>query len=117
MLTLLVPILISYLLPIHQFKGATKLRLALHEYALQQLMKIGPRYPQEFKTLMSESPDMRAQLEAAVRANQQLSSQTQKFRNDAQNSARAAASASSAPVKPIIQLKTDFSNFSSVSKQ
>lgn len=114
MLTILVPILVSYLLPAAQLLTASKLRLALHEHSLHWLMKIGPRYPQEFKSLMAEAPELRAQLESAVRANQQLGSQTsQKGRHDAQNSARAAAAAaaSSAPAKPIIQLKMDFSNF------
>lgn len=116
MLTILVPILVSYLLPSAQLSTATKLRLALHEHSLQWLMKIGPRYPQEFKSLMAEAPELRAQLEAAVRANQQLGTHaSQKGRHDAQNSAKAAAAAaaSSAPTKPIIQLKMDFSNFTS----
>lgn len=114
MLTILVPILVSYLLPAAQLQTSTKLRLALHDQSLQWLMKIGPRYPQEFKALMSEAPQLRTQLEAAVRVSQQLGSQTSlKGRHDAHNSvkAAAAAAASSAPVKPIIQLKMDFSNF------
>lgn len=116
MLTVLVPILVSYLLPADQLPTAPKLRRTLHEHALQQLMKIGPRYPLEFKQLMTEAPELRAQLEAAVRAQQQLGTHaSQKGRHDAQNSAKAAAAAaaSSAPARPIIQLKMDFSNFTS----
>lgn len=106
MLTLLVPILISYLLEPNQFKTASKLRVQLHEQALQWLMKIGPKYPQEFKTLMAESPELRNQLESAVRNNQQTSNQ--KYKNEMQNNAK--ANQSGQP-KPTIQLKTDFSNF------
>lgn len=106
MLTLLVPILISYLLEPHQLKTASKYCVQLHEQALQWLMKIGPKYPQEFKTLMSESPDLRTQLESAVRNNQQTSNQ--KYKNEMQNNAKANMSQQ----KPTIQLKTDFSNFS-----
>lgn len=120
MLTILVPILVSYLLPAAQLQPTpanNKLRIALHEHSLQWLMKIGPRYPHEFKALMSEAPQLRIQLESAVRVSQQLGSQ--KGRHDAQNSvkanAAAAAAASSAPVKPIIQLKMDFSNFTASS--
>ena len=46
MLTLLVPILISFLLEGNQFRSATKFTLQLHEQSLQWLMKIGPKYPQ-----------------------------------------------------------------------
>lgn len=46
MLTLLVPILISFLLEGNQFRSATKFTIQLHEQSLQWLMKIGPKYPQ-----------------------------------------------------------------------
>lgn len=105
MLTLLVPILISYLLDAQQLKTSGKLCHQLHDQALQWLMKIGPKYPQEFKTLMSQSPDLRTKLESAVRINQQANNQ--KLKNDFQNNAKATI----AQQKPTIQLKTDFSNF------
>lgn len=107
MLTLLVPILISYLLESHQLKSSSKLCHQLHDQALQWLMKIGPKYPQEFKTLMSQSPELRTKLETAIRNNQQTSNQ--KLKNDMQNNAKATIVA--AQQKPTIQLKTDFSNF------
>jgi hypothetical protein len=46
MLTLLVPILISYLLEGQALRSANKYSLNLHEISLQRLMKIGPKYPQ-----------------------------------------------------------------------
>ena len=46
MLTLLVPILISFLLEPPQLRVASKFCVQLHEQSLQWLMKIGPKYPQ-----------------------------------------------------------------------
>lgn len=46
MLTLIVPILISYLLDGQVLRSSGKYSLKLHESSLQWLMKIGPKYPQ-----------------------------------------------------------------------
>lgn len=46
MLTLLVPILISFLLEGNQLRTSPKFTVQLHEQSLQWLMKIGPKYPQ-----------------------------------------------------------------------
>lgn len=48
MLTLLVPILISFLMDTTQLHGKTKSKylVQLHEQSLQWLMKIGPKYPE-----------------------------------------------------------------------
>ena len=46
MLTLLVPILISFLLELPQLRVASKFCVQLHDQSLQWLMKIGPKYPQ-----------------------------------------------------------------------
>lgn len=106
MLTLLVPILINYLLEPDQFRAKPKQCVQLHEQSLQWLMKIGPKYPQEFKTFMAQSPELRARLEVAIKRNQ-ATSQMQ-----AKNKSEAAARASvKEQQKPTIQLKTDFSNF------
>ncbi len=107
MLTLLVPILINYLLEPHSLKISTKYRVQLHDQSLKWLMKIGPKYPQEFKSLMSQLPELRATLEAAIRNNQLVSNQKQKM--ELQNSNN---KANVNQLKPTIQLKTDFSNFS-----
>lgn len=106
MLTLLVPILINYLLEPDQLRARPKQCVQLHEQSLQWLMKIGPKYPHEFKTFMGQSPELRARLESAIKRNQ-ASSQMQ-----AKNKSEAAARASvKEQQKPTIQLKTDFSNF------
>lgn len=105
-MTLLVPIMISYLLEPSSLKLSNKNSLQLHESSLQWLMKIGPKYPQEFKALMSKSADMRLRLEAAVKNQaQQLKLQDKAQMSDA-NNLRSQKSV------PTIKLKTDFSNFS-----
>lgn len=46
MLTLLVPILITYLVEPTQLKTAKRQAVQLHENSLQWLKKIGPKYPE-----------------------------------------------------------------------
>lgn len=107
LLTLLVPILIGYLLEPHVLKMSSKYESQLHEQSLQWLMRIGPKYPQEFKSLMTQSNDLRIKLEAAIRYNQQSTNQKQK--PDSHTIAKSQLNQS----KPTIELKTNFSNFSS----
>lgn len=109
MLTLLVPILINYLLEPEQFRVKPKHCVQLHEHALQWLMKIGPKYPQEFKAFMLEAPELRVKLEAAIKRNQMSAIQAKNKSEAANAAARASATQQQ---KPTIQLKTDFSNFS-----
>lgn len=103
MLTLLVPILINYLIEGEAVATATKLNLALHDASLQWLRKIGPKYPQEFKKLMSQTSVLRTRLENAIQMNQQL-----------QKVIRSEPSVNKPNLQqpPSIKLKTDFSNFS-----
>ncbi|XP_063929374.1 HEAT repeat-containing protein 5B isoform X4 [Zophobas morio] len=103
MLTLLVPILISYLLEGQALRSANKYSLNLHEISLQRLMKIGPKYPQEFKKLMSQTSDLRTKLESAIRSKQQNHI---KIKNGVN------VNKPIANHHPSIKLKTDFSNFS-----
>lgn len=130
MLTLLVPILISFLLEGSQLRSATKFTLQLHEQSLQWLMKIGPKYPQvrvnlwvyefsiklkklqflqQFKTLMGQAPDLRSKLETAIRSSQQQAANLQKATAESTKESKTAVP--QAP-QPTIKLKTDFSNFS-----
>lgn len=109
MLTLLVPILIGYLLEPSTLKTSSKYAGLLHEHSLQWLMRIGPKYPQEFKALMSQSTELRTKLEAAIRYNQQ--STNQKLKMESHASAKAQHQMNQQ--KPTIELKTNFSNFSS----
>jgi HEAT repeat-containing protein 5 len=46
MLSLLVPILVSFLLDPSQTKASSKQLIQLSDHSLQWLMKIGPKYPQ-----------------------------------------------------------------------
>lgn len=46
MLTLLVPILITYLLDTSSLKTAKRQAVQLHENSLNWLKKIGPKYPE-----------------------------------------------------------------------
>lgn len=107
LLTLLVPILIGFLIDAHTLRTSTKYICQLHEQALQWLMRIGPKYPQEFKALMGQSAELRNKLETAIRHNQQ--STNDKLKNDSHTLARNQLN----QPKPTIELKTNFSNFSS----
>ncbi|XP_019061162.1 HEAT repeat-containing protein 5B isoform X2 [Fukomys damarensis] len=70
LLALLVPTLISYLLDENSFGSASSASKDLHEFALQNLMHIGPLYPHAFKTVMGAAPELKVRLETAVRASQ-----------------------------------------------
>uniref|UniRef100_A0A8C4LGN7 HEAT repeat-containing protein 5B n=1 Tax=Equus asinus asinus TaxID=83772 RepID=A0A8C4LGN7_EQUAS len=70
LLALLVPTLISYLLDENSFASASTASKDLHEFALQNLMHIGPLYPHAFKTVMGAAPELKVRLETAVRASQ-----------------------------------------------
>ncbi|NWI91023.1 HTR5A protein, partial [Pitta sordida] len=65
------PILISFLLDENALVSATNSEKNLHEFALQNLMQIGPQYSSVFKKLMASSPTMKARLESAVKGNQE----------------------------------------------
>ncbi|XP_051478321.1 HEAT repeat-containing protein 5A isoform X3 [Apus apus] len=67
----LLPILISFLLDENALVSATNSEKNLHEFALQNLMQIGPQYSAVFKKLMASSPTMKARLESAVKGNQE----------------------------------------------
>lgn len=97
LLALLVPTLISYLLDGTAFAEAGAASRSLHEFALQNLMRIGPLYPRAFKTVMSAAPELKSRLETAVRASQA-------------SQAKAAARQPTPAVHaaPTIKLKTSF---------
>ncbi|KAJ8983314.1 hypothetical protein NQ317_010852 [Molorchus minor] len=103
MLTLLVPVLVSYLLVEPNATAVNKYSQSLHEVSLQWLMKIGPKYGQEFKKLMTQMEGLRIKLETAVRSSQLKHNKTK-------NSASIMQPTSCHT--PTIKLKTDFSNFS-----
>ncbi|XP_053731194.1 HEAT repeat-containing protein 5B isoform X1 [Synchiropus splendidus] len=98
LLALLVPTLISYLLDEKSISSATQVSKSLHDFALQNLMRIGPLYPAAFKTVISAAPELKTRLESAVRANQ-ASSKAKAAARQAQPTVQAA---------PTIKLKTSF---------
>uniref|UniRef100_A0A8D8UIW2 HEAT repeat-containing protein 5A n=1 Tax=Cacopsylla melanoneura TaxID=428564 RepID=A0A8D8UIW2_9HEMI len=101
MLSILVPILIKFLIDRTDSSYVNKHARALHEQSIQILMKVGPLYPQEFKSLMSECPDLRIKLEAAIKSNNVSNQQRQNANNRTANVTTA----------PTIKLKTNFANF------
>lgn len=108
MIALLVPVLIAFLYDPSKLQSLTKYQRQLHEQSLQWLIKIGPKYPHEFKKIMCESNELRQRLEISIRHKQQskildtnlcMESFTDISEPDKFNQ------------KPTITLKTDFSNF------
>lgn len=67
----LLPVLISFLLDENALGSATSVMRSLHDFALQNLMQIGPRYSSVFRNVMASSPALKARLEAAVKGNQE----------------------------------------------
>ncbi|PFX25411.1 HEAT repeat-containing protein 5B [Stylophora pistillata] len=100
MLGLLVPILISLLSDSANLPKGGKTTRNLHDQALQKLMKIGPKYPGPFRSIMNSQPELKSRLESAVRANQASAKPKQP-----------AVQAKVAPAQPSIKLRMDFSNF------
>ncbi|XP_064421043.1 HEAT repeat-containing protein 5A [Latimeria chalumnae] len=98
LVALLLPILISFLLDENALASATDPARNLHEFALQNLMRLGPQYISVFKHLMASSPATKARIEAAIKGNQEsLKAKT-----------AATQSKSSMKSSPSIQLKTNF---------
>ncbi|XP_061545222.1 HEAT repeat-containing protein 5B [Phycodurus eques] len=98
LVALLVPTLISYLLDENAIPSASQVSKGLHDFALQNLMRIGPLYPASFKKVIGASPELKTRLESAVRANQASSK--------AKDAARKAQP--TVQVAPTIKLKTSF---------
>ncbi|XP_051936742.1 HEAT repeat-containing protein 5B [Hippocampus zosterae] len=98
LVALLVPTLISYLLDENAIPTANEASKGLHDFALQNLMRIGPLYPAAFKMVIGAAPELKTRLESAVRANQAT--------NKAKDAARQAQP--TVQVAPTIKLKTSF---------
>ncbi|TMS04894.1 HEAT repeat-containing protein 5B [Larimichthys crocea] len=98
LLALLVPTLVSYLLDENAISSAPQVSKALHDFALQNLMRIGPLYPAAFKIVIGAAPELKIRLESAIRANQ-ASSRAKAAARQAQPTVQAA---------PTIKLKTSF---------
>ncbi|KAK2922056.1 HEAT repeat-containing protein 5B isoform X1 [Channa argus] len=98
LLALLVPTLVSYLLDENAISSAPQISKSLHDFALQNLMRIGPLYPAAFKIVIGAAPELKIRLESAIRANQ-ASSKAKDAARQAQPTVQTA---------PTIKLKTSF---------
>lgn len=76
----------------------------LYNYALDKLTKIGPVYPHEFKQIIGQVPMYRNKLENAIKQKQNSSNEQKKLES---NQLITQSNSST-----MIQLKTDFSNYS-----
>eukprot|EP00051_Salpingoeca_urceolata_P012348 m.153102 g.153102 ORF g.153102 m.153102 type:complete len:1919 (+) comp17457_c0_seq2:51-5807(+) len=74
--------------------------LSYHPGALQTLMKLGPEHPQAFRAVVASAPQLKARIEAVVRAGQTTS-----------RAAAAGTTGQATSAAPKIQLKMDFSAF------
>lgn len=98
------PLLIKLLVDdLNEFKSKP-FSVMLHNYALDKLTKIGPIYPQEFKQIIGQVPLFRTKLENALRNNQNSTINEQR-KLDSNQLTQSNSST-------MIQLKTDFSNYS-----
>ncbi|GIY21292.1 HEAT repeat-containing protein 5A [Caerostris extrusa] len=102
---LYVPTLVNLLIDPEISQSASSSRTTVHQCALQQLMKIGPQYPQEFRTVVSKNMRIKTRLESCIRAAQMGADLNRDNLSESEN--RTALRTSS----PTIKLKTDFSNF------
>ena len=104
MLSVLIPMLVSYLLEPETMSKQTAVVKKLHQTSLQKLMLIGPQFPADFRTIMQSNSELRQKLEVAIKT-QQSEPTTNITKTTALDSKI------NAPVKPSIKLKTNFGNF------
>lgn len=107
MMGLLLPLYISLLIdPAISVSShsVTQQQRQIHEYVLQQVTQIGPKYPGAFRSVMQGSPALKQKLESAVRAGQSVGKAVR---------TRAATTGGRLQTQqaPSIKLKMDFSNF------
>lgn len=101
--------MVSYLLDSEHLNSASKVVRILHDNALQRLIKIGPQYPAHFRSVMQSRPELKARLESAVKAQQEVTSGS--GQGQVKGQGHKVTGVATQPAKPSIKLKTDFSNF------
>lgn len=108
MMGLLLPLYISLLIdPTSSSRGGvTKQQRQIHDYTLQQVTQIGPKYPAAFRSIMQSSPALKQKLEGAVRAGQAVPGKA-----GGRSQAAMRAGGRIQQQQPSIKLKMDFSNF------
>ena len=109
MMGLLLPLYISLLIdPTSSSRGGTitQQQRQIHDYTLQQVTQIGPKYPAAFRSVMQSSPALKQKLENAVRAGQAAPGKA-----GGRGQAAARTGGHMQQQQPAIKLKMDFSNF------
>ena len=99
---LVVPLFVNLLIDPLSASQASKQKKAVHDHVLQSLKQTGPKYPAAFKAVMQSVPQVKQQLEAAIRAEQTPLKSGKIGRPGMERSDSKA---------PAIKLKMDFSNF------
>ena len=112
LISLVMHILVSLLLDRTALSSASPYSLKLHDNAQQRLTKLGPLYAAQFRSVVVATPELKAHLEATVKAQQEQQQHTQQQKHSViSGNKHAAAHQANAPAKPSIKLKIDFSNF------
>ena len=96
MMQLLLPLFISLLV-------SAGPQSSVHKHTLSSLMNIGPLYPTAFRSVLAANPQLKVQLEAAIKGGSSNLS--------AKATQQPYAGGASKPQQPSIKLKMDFSNF------
>ena len=109
MMALLIPLYISILADpsTTDLRTLPKAQVQIHEFFLQRVTLIGPKYPEAFRSVMQASSALKLKLESAVRA-------SQKAKGSAPLRAKGGgvtAQQKQQQQQPSIKLKMDFSNF------
>ena len=86
-------------------RSVTQQQRQIHDYILQQVTQIGPKYPGAFRSVMQSAPALKQKLESAVRAGQMAGP------GKAGRSQAARTGGHMQHQQPSIKLKMDFSNF------
>lgn len=100
---LLLPLYISLLIDPTLPRSVAQQRKQVHDYVLQQVTQIGPKYPTAFRSVMQTSPALKQRLEVAIRAGQSTNKDTR--------TQTSRSGVGQMQQQPSIKLKMDFSNF------
>lgn len=113
MMALVIPLYISVLADpsTSDLRTLPKAHRQVHDYFLQRVTLIGPKYPEAFRSVMQASPALKQKLEMAVRANQSTVASGAGGRAPPTQGHLGAGRGTAAQQQPSIKLKMDFSNF------
>ncbi len=107
MMALLIPLYVSTLIDASVTFSPSSQEKQIHDFFLQRVTLVGPRYPEAFRSVMLASPAIKLKVESAVRA-----SQVAKTKGSSSGSVQARKNVTyQQPQQPSIKLKMDFKNF------